>query len=44
MLHIDFILETHQIHGYVAFILDLTALHDLTEQIDRYLAKAMGTA
>jgi chemotaxis protein CheC len=44
MLHIDFILETHQIHGYVAFILDLSALHDLTEQIDRYLAKVMGTA
>ncbi|MEJ7804504.1 MAG: chemotaxis protein CheC [Telluria sp.] len=42
MLHIDFILETHQIHGYVAFILDLTALHDLQEQVDRYLAKAMG--
>ncbi len=44
MLHIDFILETHQIHGYVAFILDLSALHDLQEQVDRYLAKAMGTA
>ena len=24
MLHIDFILETHQIHGYVAFVLDLS--------------------
>jgi chemotaxis protein CheC len=44
MLHIDFILETHQIHGYVAFILDLTAMNDLKEQVDRYLAKAMGTA
>lgn len=44
MLHIDFILETHQIHGYVAFILDLTALQDLQDQIDLYLAKAMGTA
>ena len=44
MLHIDFILETHQIHGYVAFILDLTALHDLQEQVDRYLAKVMGPA
>ena len=43
MLHIDFILETHQIHGYVAFILDMSALHDLQEQVDRYLAKAMGT-
>ena len=43
MLHIDFILETHQIHGYVAFILDLSALHDLQEQVDRYLAKALGT-
>lgn len=42
MLHIDFILETHQIHGYVAFILDLSALHDLREQIDRYLARIMG--
>jgi chemotaxis protein CheC len=42
MLHIDFILEKHEIHGYVAFILDMTALHDLREQIDRYLAQAMG--
>lgn len=44
MLHIDFVLEKHQIHGYVAFILDLTALHDLQGQVDRYLAKAMGGA
>lgn len=42
MLHIDFILEKHEIHGYVAFILDMSALHDLQEQVDRYLAKAMG--
>jgi len=42
MLHIDFILETHQIHGYVAFILDLSALHDLREQVDRYLARVTG--
>jgi chemotaxis protein CheC len=44
MLHIDFILETHQIHGYVAFILDLSALHDLQDQLDHYLAKVMGSA
>jgi chemotaxis protein CheC len=44
MLHIDFILETHQIHGYVAFILDMTALEDLQEQLDAYLAKIMGPA
>ncbi len=44
MLHIDFILEKHQIHGYVAFILDITALNDLQVQVDRYLAKAMGQA
>ena len=44
MLHIDFILEAHQIHGYVAFILDLTALHDLQIQVDRYLVRAMGKA
>ncbi|MES2318815.1 MAG: chemotaxis protein CheC [Pseudomonadota bacterium] len=44
MLHIDFILETHQIHGYVAFILDLTSLHDLQEQVDRYVAKALGAS
>ncbi|MCG2582925.1 chemotaxis protein CheX [Massilia sp. TS11] len=42
MLHIDFILEKHAIHGYVAFILDVTALQDLREQVDRYLAKVMG--
>ena len=44
MLHIDFILEKHQIHGYVAFILDVTALSDLKEQIDGYLRRTMGTA
>jgi len=43
MLHIDFILETHQIHGYVAFILDLTALHDLQDQVDQYLARITGS-
>lgn len=42
MLHIDFIVEKHQIHGYVAFIMDLTALHDLREQVDAYLARIMG--
>ena len=44
MLHIDFILEIHQIQGYVAFTLNLTALRDLQQQVDNYLAKAMGTA
>ncbi len=44
MLHIDFVLETHQIHGYVAFILDISALHDLKEQINLYIARAMGQA
>lgn len=44
MLHIDFILETHQIHGYVAFILDLGALVDLQSLVDRYLANILGQA
>ena len=44
MLHISFILEAHQIHGYVAFILDMSALRDLQHQIDCYLAKVMGEA
>jgi chemotaxis protein CheC len=38
MLHIDFVLEKHQIHGYVAFILDLK------DQINLYIARAMGQA
>lgn len=42
MLHIDFVLEKHQIHGYVAFLLDITALHDLQEQVDQYIARMMG--
>ena len=29
---------------HIDFILDLTALHDLQDQLDIYLAKAMGTA
>ncbi|MYN09302.1 chemotaxis protein CheC [Pseudoduganella aquatica] len=43
MLHIDFILEMHQIHGYVAFILDVSALRDLKEQINLYLRRVMGS-
>lgn len=42
MLHIDFILEMHQIHGYVAFILDVSALHDLKQQINLYLQRVTG--
>ena len=44
MLHIDFILEKHQIRGYVAFILDMTSLHDLKHQINRYLLRLTGSA
>ena len=44
MLHIDFVVEKHQIHGYVAFVLDLSALHDLKQQVSRYLAKVLGQA
>ena len=38
MLHIDFALERHQIHGYVAFLLDMTAMLDLRQHIDHYLS------
>lgn len=44
MLHIDFVLEKHQIQGYVAFVLDLSAMHDLQAQINQYIARAMGQA
>ncbi|MDL2358131.1 MAG: chemotaxis protein CheC [Pseudomonadota bacterium] len=44
MLHIDFILQTHQIHGYVAFILDLCALTDLQALVDRFLGNNVGGA
>ena len=42
ILHIDFILEIHQIHGYVAFILDVSALHDLQYHVDKYLNGITG--
>lgn len=42
VLHIDFILETHQINGYVAFVLDLSALADLQVQVERYLSAIEG--
>ncbi len=38
MLHIDFSMEIHEINGYVAFMLDMTALHDLRHHLDHYLA------
>jgi chemotaxis protein CheC len=42
MLHINFVIESHQIHGYVAFILDVSALHDLRHQVDEYLRRTVG--
>jgi chemotaxis protein CheC len=42
MLHIDFLLEKHQIRGYVAFVLAISALHELKDQINLYIARAMG--
>lgn len=44
MLHINFVVEKHQIHGYVALILDLTSLHDLKHQINLYLRRLTGPA
>jgi chemotaxis protein CheC len=38
MLHIDFALEKHEIHGYVAFLLDMSAMLDLRQHIDQYLS------
>lgn len=37
ILHIDFTLQKRQIHGYVAFLLDVSSLQDLLQQVDRYL-------
>jgi chemotaxis protein CheC len=36
-LKIDFHIEKHQINGYVAFLLDMSALQDLRQYIDDYL-------
>jgi chemotaxis protein CheC len=41
-LKIDFNIEKPQIYGYVAFLLDMPALHDLQRYIDDYLAKLTG--
>lgn len=41
-LKIDFNIEKHQIHGYVAFLLDMPALQDLQQYIADYLAKLTG--
>lgn len=37
LLHIDFRLETHQINGYVAFLLDVSAVRGLKGSISRFL-------
>ncbi|SFU11820.1 chemotaxis protein CheC [Kosakonia arachidis] len=39
MLRIDFALERQQIQGYLAFILDMSALQDLREQIRLYILR-----
>ncbi len=41
-LKIDFNIEKHEIHGYVAFLLDMPALHDLQQYLDDYLARLGG--
>jgi chemotaxis protein CheC len=37
LLHIDFRLETHQINGYVAFLLDVSSVQGLKGSISRFL-------
>ncbi|MCL5497887.1 chemotaxis protein CheC [Phytobacter palmae] len=39
MLRIDFSLERQEIEGYLAFILDMSALRDLREQISLYIER-----
>lgn len=41
-LKIDFNIEKHEIHGYVAFLLDMPALHDLQHYLNDYLARLTG--
>lgn len=38
-LKIDFSIEKHEIHGYVAFLLDVPALNDLQQYLETYLSK-----
>lgn len=40
-LKIDFSIEKHQINGYVAFLLDVSALNDLQSYLQDYLAGLM---
>jgi chemotaxis protein CheC len=41
-LKIDFNIEKHEINGYVAFLLGLSALNDLQQYLDRYLSGLMS--
>lgn len=41
-LKIDFNIEKHEINGYVAFLLDMTALNDLQAYLDQYLSGLMS--
>lgn len=42
MLHIDIELQKHQIQGHIAFLLDVTTLHDLRHFLDQYLSRLTG--
>jgi len=42
MLHIEFLVATEQIHGYVAFLMDLSSMNNLQDQVDKYIARMMG--
>jgi chemotaxis protein CheC len=44
MLHIEFVIERQQIAGDVAFIMDMTALHDLKQHVAGFLDRSIGGA
>ncbi len=44
MLHIEFVIERQQIAGDVAFIMDMTALHDLKQHVTDFLDRSVGGA
>jgi len=44
MLHIEFVIERQQIAGDIAFIMDMTALHDLKQHVANFLDRSIGGA
>ena len=41
-LHVDFAVRAKDVHGYLAFVMDITSAHHFVDAVQAYVSAQMG--